>query len=67
MLRSSRLQSSILWGSTSEVVRIREFEREINLNTDRKRFWLGKITSIESKIMNESFPISLNYFAKLKI
>jgi len=34
---------------------------------DRKRFWLGKIESIDSKIMNDSMPISMNYFEKDKI
>ena len=30
-------------------------------------FWLGEIESIDSKIMNDSMPISLNYFGKDKI
>ena len=42
-------------------------ERELNLNADKKRFWLGEIESIDSKIMNESMPISLNYFGKDEI
>ena len=37
----------------------------MNLNADKKRFWLGEIESIDSKIMNDSVSISLNYFLKI--
>jgi hypothetical protein len=37
------------------------FEKEVNLNADKKRFWLGEIESIDSRILNESIPISMNY------
>jgi len=37
--------------------------REINLNADMKRFWLGRIESMDDGIMNESMPLSLDYFA----
>ena len=43
------------------------FEKEVNLNADQKRFWLGDIESIESRIINESMPISMNYFSKNEI
>ena len=67
VLRSSRLRSSILQDNISEIGKFKTFEREVNLNADRKRFWLGEIKSIDSKIMNESMPISLNYFEKEEI
>jgi len=40
---------------------------EVNLNADKKRFWLGEISSINSEILNESMPISMNYFTLVKI
>ncbi len=67
LLRSARLRSSILQNNISEIGRIKEYEREVNLNADRKRFWLGTIKSTDDKIMNESVPISLNYFSKEQI
>jgi len=67
VLRSGRLRSSILQNSISEIGKIKEIQREINLNADRKRFWLGQIESIDSKIINESVPISLNHFLKNQI
>jgi hypothetical protein len=65
--RNTRLRSSILQENLSEIGKIKTITREINLNADRKRLWLGQIESIESKIMNDSVPISLNHFAKTKI
>ena len=51
----------------SMMKRIKSFEKEVNLNADRKRFWLGKIESIDSKVMNESLPLSMIYFKKHEI
>jgi hypothetical protein len=65
--RNTRLRSSILQENLSEIGKIKTITREINLNADRKRLWLGQIESIESKIMNDSVPISLNHFAKAEI
>lgn len=65
--RSTRLRSSILQDNLSEIGKIKTMTREINLNADRKRFWLGKINSIKSRIMNNSMPISLNHFTKDQI
>ena len=62
MLRSSRLRSSILQDRLSDIGKIKTFEKEVNLNADKKRFWLREIESIDSRIMNESIPISLNHF-----
>jgi len=67
VLRSSRLRSSILQDRLSDIGKIKTFEKEVNLNADMKRFWLGEIESIDSRIMNESVPISLNYFTKSEI
>lgn len=39
----------------------------MNLNTDKKWFWLGEIESIDSMIMNDSMPIPLIHFNINKI
>ena len=62
MLRSIRLRSSIIQDCLSEIGRIKQVTREINLNADRKRLWLGRIESVDAQICNDSMPISLNYF-----
>ena len=62
VLRSKRLRSSILQDSIKDIGKIKPIVREVNLNADKKRFWLGEIESIDSGIMNESMPISMSYF-----
>ncbi|MGI0062749.1 MAG: hypothetical protein ACREBA_09895 [Nitrosotalea sp.] len=67
VLRNSLLRKSIIENQISEIGKIKEVVKQVNLNADRKRLWLGNIESIDSKVMNESVPISLNYFAKEEI
>lgn len=54
--------SNIVFDDIPEIGKIKTVDRQVNLNADKKRFWLGEIESIDSKIMNESMPISMNYF-----
>jgi len=61
VLRSSRLRSSILQDKIQDIGKIKPFVREVNLNADRKRFWLGNLTAINHDT-NDSVPISLNHF-----
>src|SRR2546428_741784 len=67
ILRPKRLRSSILQDAVNDIGKFSEVERELNLNADKKRFWLGEIESIDSRIMNESIPISLNHFTMEEI
>ena len=62
--RNNRLRSSILQNRIGDIGKIKPETREFNLNADRKRFWLGRIENMENRIMNESMPLSLNYFEK---
>jgi len=45
----------------ANIGKIKPFEREVNLNADKKRFWLGNLTAINHE-SNDSTPISLNHF-----
>jgi len=67
ILRVGRLRQSIWQNTISDIGKFKEIEREVNLNADRKRFWLGTIKSTDDKIMNESVPLSLNHFKKDQI
>jgi len=60
--RAGRLLSSIWQNAISDIGKFKVIEREVNLNADRKRFWLGRIESIDDKNMNKSMPLSLNHF-----
>ena len=61
VLRSSRLRSSILQDKIADIGKIKTFEREVDLNADKKRFWLGTLSAINHE-SNDSMPISLNHF-----
>jgi len=60
--RSSRLRLSIIQDQISEIGKIKPYIREIDLNADRKRFWLNSLKEINHEC-NDSVPISLNHFA----
>lgn len=62
--RNTRLRNAIIEHRISDIGKIRPKVREINLNADRKRLWMGRLESIDSRIMNESMPVSLNHFKK---
>ena len=64
--RSNRLRQNILSNKLSEIGKITEKTREVNLNADKKRLWLESLTGINHK-MNQSLPLSLNYFTEDEI
>jgi len=66
VLRNSRLRQSILQDQISEIGKIKPVIREVNLNADRKRFWLGTLSAINHD-SNDSMPISLNHFEKNQV
>ncbi|MDH5463054.1 MAG: hypothetical protein OEY17_00530 [Nitrosopumilus sp.] len=59
--RNSRLRSSILQNRIGDIGKIKPQTREFNLNADRKRFWLGRIESMDDGRMNESMPLPLSH------
>ena len=50
MTRANRLRSSILSNKLSEIGKITEKTREVNLNADKKRFWFEPLTGINHKM-----------------
>ena len=67
MLRSITLRSSIIQNQISDIGKIKPIIREINLNGDRKRLWLGRIESVEARVSNDSMPISLDHIGKNEV
>lgn len=67
VLRNTRLRSSILQNNIKDVGKIRPHVKQINLNADRKRFWLDSIDSINQNSYNDSVPLSLIYVLKHQI
>jgi hypothetical protein len=66
VLRSKRLRSAILEDKLDEIGKIKEITREVNLNADRKRLWLGQLKAVDNEF-NDSASISLNHFTKNQI
>jgi len=59
--RTKQLRSSIIQGQISEIGKIKPHERQVDLNADNKRFWLGELSAINQET-NNSVPLSLNHF-----
>ena len=59
--RVKQLRRSIIQNEISEIGKIKSIVREVDLNADNKRFWLGQITKIDSST-NYSVPLSANHF-----
>ncbi len=59
--RVKQLRSSIIQNEISEIGKIKPHVREVDLNADNKRFWLGQLSEINHEY-NDSVPISLNHF-----
>lgn len=65
--RSASLHECIIQGRRQDIGKIRPIKRLVNLNADRKRFWMGTLKLIDNKACNDSLAISLNHFAKDEI
>ena len=62
VLRTKKLASAIIQNHISDIGRIKEETREVNLNGDDKRFWLGRLVNINDDKMNNSMPLNPEYF-----
>ncbi len=60
--RTKQLASAIIQNKIEEIGRINEEAREVNLNSDDKRFWLGSLEDINDEKMNKSTSISPEFF-----
>jgi len=59
--RVMQLRSSIIQNEISEIGKIKPHVREVDLNADNKRFWLGQLSKIDN-YTNHSVPLSANHF-----
>ena len=62
MLRTKKLASSIIQNKFDEIGRIKEETREVNLNGDDKRFWLGRLEDINDGKKNNSTSLNPEFF-----
>lgn len=64
-VKSTRqLASAIIQGKVNDVGKIKIETREIDLNADKKRFWITTLKNINDGIKNESFPLNPQMFPR---
>jgi len=56
------LASSIIQNKFDEIGRIKPETREVNLNGDDKRFWIGRLADINDSKRNNSTLLNPEYF-----
>lgn len=62
---SSRMPEKVFYLITRVSMRYTApVRRLVNLNADRKRFWLGTLESLDDGKCNDSVPISMSQFSK---
>jgi len=64
VLRTKKLASAIIQNKFDEIGRIKEETREVNLNGDDKRFWLGHLVDINDNKSNESTSLNPEFFVE---
>ena len=64
VLRTKKLASAIIQNQIDDIGRIKEETREVNLNGDDKRFWLGRLVDINDNKSNNSTSLNPEFFAE---
>ena len=59
--RVGRLRYNIITNQINNIGKFKVYEKQINLNADRKRMWIGELEGINDK-SNGSVPLSFNHF-----
>ena len=59
--RVKQLRSSILQDQIDEIGKIKPEVRQVDLNADNKRFWVGQLYKVDNNF-NNSVPFSANHF-----
>jgi hypothetical protein len=59
--RVGRLRNSIITNNLANIGKFQIYEKQINLNADRKRMWMGQLDGFNDK-SNGSIPLSFNRF-----
>ena len=64
VLRTKKLASAIISNQIEQIGQLKEETREVNLNGDDKRFWLGRLENINDLKSNKSTSLNPEYFTK---
>ena len=61
---SKKITNTIIQNEISDIGRIKKETREVNLNGDDKRFWLGRLVDINDNKSNNSTSLNPEFFAE---
>ncbi|MDE1726093.1 MAG: DNA polymerase [Thaumarchaeota archaeon] len=63
--RTTHIKSGILYNMLKKVGKIEEYEKKINLNSDKKRFWLSELKSLNDRSFCDSVSMPIDLVGKL--
>jgi len=63
--KTTHIKSGILYNKLHKVGKIEKYWKRINLNSDKKRFWLSELRSLKDTSFCDSVPISADIMADL--
>jgi len=63
--RTTHIKSGILYNRLKKVGKIEEYEKKINLNSDKKRFWDSDLESLNNGKICDSVPIPADLVGEL--
>lgn len=61
--KTTHIKSGIIYNKIRDIGKIEEDTRNINLNSDKKRFWIGDLKSLKDKVCCHSAPWNANRIA----
>lgn len=63
--KTTRIKSGILYNRLKDVGKIIPYEKKMNLNSDKKRFWLDSLESLNDGKMCDSMPIPIDLVGEI--
>ena len=63
--KNTHIKSGILFNKLKDVGKIEEYEKKINLNSDKKRFWLSELKSLNDGTFCDSMAMPIDLVGKL--
>jgi hypothetical protein len=63
--RNTNIKGGILLNKIKSIGKIEEYEKKINLNSDKKRFWLEELRSVKDTSLCDSAPINISLVADI--
>lgn len=63
--KTTHIKGGIIYNRIRDIGKIEEYEKKINLNSDKKRFWLADLESLNDRTCSYSAPWNANQVADI--